>query len=41
LPTSSSTCDNWPSIDPVIVLRVLQTDIADIERFRDAVLRVI
>jgi uncharacterized protein YutE (UPF0331/DUF86 family) len=31
----------YARLDPVIVLRVLQTDIADIERFRDAVLRVI
>jgi uncharacterized protein YutE (UPF0331/DUF86 family) len=31
----------YARVDPAIVLRVLQTDIADIERFRDAVLRII
>ena len=31
----------YARLDPVIVLRVLQTDVVDIERFRDAVLRAI
>lgn len=32
---------DYARLDPTIVLRVLRTDIADIERFREAVLRVI
>jgi uncharacterized protein YutE (UPF0331/DUF86 family) len=31
----------YARLDPVIVLRVLRTDVDDIERFRDAVLRAI
>ena len=32
---------DYARLDPAIVLRVLRTDVADIERFRDAVLRAI